>query len=427
MATPSLSIIQQSEHYQIAEEFFLSARSMERFIFMNDIDSIELIDFTENEIPLLVTRLIAIKSSIKNAMDQLPEDLMRDEVHRYIAFEGSEALKFEKMHNEMMEVIKRGANDHEQSASECVPRLLKVYNDHIDTFHRKLAEIDGHLLLNDDAPSGADVAESTKAMWLKWTCRVTVFIVFALLITVYLPKLMKQFVAYLETQNLDWCLPILLSLVLGCWLSLSPGGSMPSVMCGIVFHDNAWLAVTVSYVSTNIGALLNLAWIRLFIIHHEEQCCVKTVMKLLAVHHLRKRKDLKRLFMIWNPITIIIVLRLPFIGGGTINYLTAFQPEYISVTECIIANAIGFIPGSVLFTLFGNTIEKDIKRFLAIIWNCETWEERLITMQEWRRGIIIFFLILSAVITIFVMLLRYTRRVLKESERRSSDSVSVTI
>ena len=432
MATPpSLAVIEQSERYQLADEFHGCVQNIERFIFINNnAQNGQLIDFTEKKIPLLIFNLTAVKSSIKRGISQLSDETMREEMRRYIEFEHSEALKFKAKHDEMMNMIKRDAldaNDPQQSTRECVSGLLDLYNRHIDMFRRKLSEINSDLSSNDHEQHDDDTIGSTTSKLLNWGLRIIIFIVVLMLITVYLPIFNSHIVAYLETQNLDWCLPILLSLVLGCWLSITPGGSMPSIMCGIIFHDNPWLAVTVSYVSTNMGALFNLAWIRLLLIKNERRCCVKAVMSLFGINRFRRSLVLKRLFKIWNPISIIVILRLPFVGGGTINYLSAFQPELISVRQCIIANAIGYLPGSVLFPLFGNTIEKHIKTFLITIWNCETWEKRLITIQEWQIGIFVFILILTVVITMYALLFRYTQRILKESERRQSNSKSVML
>merc|ERR1711971_900475 len=144
----------------------------------------------------------------------------------------------------------------------------------------------------------------------------------------------------------------------------------------------------------------NLAWIRLIVIRHEENRFVHQAMGLLCVDKLRHTKTLEHLFKIWNPIWIIIILRLPFITSGAINYLSSFQPEHISVRQCIIANTIGFLPGAVLFTLCGNAVQTGLRNFFIELWNGDAG----LVIQKYQWQIVAFFVTAIGIISAYVCL-----------------------
>lgn len=238
--------------------------------------------------------------------------------------------------------------------------------------------------------------------------------------------------AWFKEHDCEWALPFVLTVVFGIYLGFSPYGGMPSMMSGVIFKDNILTAVTVSYLCVNIGSLVNLAWIRQLVIKHETNKCLKTILSLLLIDKIRKRQFLRRLFQTWNPIHIIVILRLPFITSGSINYLSSFQPEYISVKQCIIANAIGLLPGSVLFALFGVQLKSGQDFLMTLLKGGFEDAEgnpmtRAAAMKEKQWEIMAFGSIVLLVFIIYLKLFLYIRRIIKQSkaEEKSQRSEKV--
>lgn len=60
-----------------------------------------------------------------------------------------------------------------------------------------------------------------------------------------------------------------------------------------------------------------------------------------------------------HPMRIVILLRLPFLGNGALNYWLSFNslgPRPIPILPMMLGNAIGMLPGSILFALLGRQI-----------------------------------------------------------------------
>ena len=52
------------------------------------------------------------------------------------------------------------------------------------------------------------------------------------------------------------------------------------------------------------------------------------------------------------PIFMVTILRLPFLANGALNYILSMRSQ-LPVGKMLLGNALGFIPGSVLFPLAG--------------------------------------------------------------------------
>jgi len=50
----------------------------------------------------------------------------------------------------------------------------------------------------------------------------------------------------------------------------------------------------------------------------------------------------------------VVLTRLPYLSNGVFNYL--YSLSSITLKDCAIGNALGFIPGSILFSIFGTQI-----------------------------------------------------------------------
>ena len=220
-------------------------------------------------------------------------------------------------------------------------------------------------------------------------------------------------------KKCGWALSFVFTMGFGVYLGFSPYGGMPSILCGVIFKESILTAVAVSYLCVNIGALVNLAWIRQLVIKHESNPCLKTILSLLFIDKIRKRQFLRRLFQTWNPIHIIIILRLPFVTSGMISYLSSFQPEFISAKQCMIANAIGFLPGSVLFALVGERIQTGTGKFIKELVTGKISGEpadRATMIKDKQWEVTAFCCVLFVVTAVYVMLFFYIRRIIKESK-----------
>ncbi|ETO25230.1 hypothetical protein RFI_11907 [Reticulomyxa filosa] len=142
--------------------------------------------------------------------------------------------------------------------------------------------------------------------------------------------------------------PILFCLAACIWCTFSPMGYLPTVIAGITFQW--YIAPLVAYVSVNVGSLLNMIFIRKVVL----QCpCCQTVFKFLMGEKMGKISYLERVLLV-QPIKIVTLARFPYLSNGVFNYM--FSLSSVHLKDCAIGNAIGFVPGSILFSVFGSQI-----------------------------------------------------------------------
>lgn len=92
----------------------------------------------------------------------------------------------------------------------------------------------------------------------------------------------------------------------------------------------------------NVGALINLGVVRMCL----KPCAYRTFGKRLTTY-----EGLDRL-LLTQPFQTVVLLRIPYLGSGLLNY--AFSLSDVQIASYYLGNAVGFIPGSVLFALLGN-------------------------------------------------------------------------
>ena len=238
---------------------------------------------------------------------------------------------------------------------------------------------------------------------------ISAFIVLMILCTKTVQKCMK--IIRVEWQNKlgpVW-FPIVLTIIFSIWLSVSPNGSAPTILSGVIWNNQRCLAIAISYISINIGSFLNLLWIRHLVIKHEKSKCVHLTLKLLFIDKFRKTQFVRKLFETWHPIKILIILRLPYFNAGIVNYLFAFQSDKIDTGQYLIGNAIGFIPGSIVFCLFGY----QINNLIDSITKEETY---LCGFEKNKFGIVILLCCMVAVVIAYVLLIKYVRSIIKKAE-----------
>eukprot|EP00483_Globobulimina_turgida_P010806 UN10827 len=207
-----------------------------------------------------------------------------------------------------------------------------------------------------------------------------------------------------ETVGPFW-LPVVMSALFSIWLAVSPNGSAPTMVSGVMF-DSKLTAILVSYVSINIGAALNLLWIRYLVLRYEENGFVKCALKLFGINRFRKMTFVRKLFKTWNPIKILAILRLPYFNAGIINYLFSFQSDKITFVQYLIGNSIGFIPGSILFCLFG----AEISSLFTNVTKADTlWKG----IDDNKYHLAIFSVVYMVAIIFYAMLLKYVQSIIR--------------
>jgi len=122
-----------------------------------------------------------------------------------------------------------------------------------------------------------------------------------------------------------------------------PTGYFPTVLCGLTYADHFFLAWLISYTFVNLGSIFNMIWVRTL-----NLACVRSKFskKIDAFSFLNR-------LLILQPYKTILLFRLPYLYVGAVNYVMAFSD--VDFKTYIIANAIGYISGSGLFTALGRS------------------------------------------------------------------------
>jgi uncharacterized membrane protein YdjX (TVP38/TMEM64 family) len=132
--------------------------------------------------------------------------------------------------------------------------------------------------------------------------------------------------------------------------SVSPTGYLPAIATGIAYGPAA--AIPITYASVNLGALVNAVLVR--------GICKRKLPGSMAGKYAARgatllgSTGLARALKV-HPIRIVALLRTPFLGNGALNYILSLHND-LTVTNMAIGNAIGLIPGSVLFPVAGNQL-----------------------------------------------------------------------
>eukprot|EP01083_Nonionella_stella_P154747 499047_1 len=206
----------------------------------------------------------------------------------------------------------------------------------------------------------------------------------------------------------DVWLPIALGCVFSLWISISLNGATPTIISGVTF-SNKWVAFLVAYISINIGAALNLLYIRCFVLKKEENACVKYTLKLLCINKVRRMQFVHKLFKTWNPIKILVILRLVYFNTGVVNYLSSFQANHVSVRQCLIGNAIGFLPGCVLLCYFSHQIQCLLHELSK---EANSWNG----IHKHRQELTIIACAGTVTVVAYGILIHYVRNIIRDSD-----------
>ena len=109
------------------------------------------------------------------------------------------------------------------------------------------------------------------------------------------------------------------------------------------------------------------------------------------------------------------MFRAPFFTSGVTNYLFSFQSELITMKQYAIGNAIGFIPGSILFCMFGN----ELMRCYEAISSERTYSEGV---KKHPREVIIFGSVVLIGGTGCFVAWRYIQSLIKKSEEDDTET-----
>lgn len=142
--------------------------------------------------------------------------------------------------------------------------------------------------------------------------------------------------------------------------SISPTGYLTTVLAGATFDIK--IAAPLAYAIVNTAAMINLLLVRKCCTPLFDWCGSCTLSPLLARKIALKRRHAMEHFSWINEFLIaggdfrtcvshVVLLRLPFLWNGILNYVISYSS--VKPLPYAIGNAIGFLPGSVLFAIIG--------------------------------------------------------------------------
>lgn len=139
--------------------------------------------------------------------------------------------------------------------------------------------------------------------------------------------------------------------VVACvFCGLSPTGYLPAVAAGATFHYEE--SIPIAYTSVLVGAVVNVGLVRglLWQSGWLRKRCGRRAGATLG--------GLERALLA-KPVRMVALLRLPFLGNGTLNYLLSLSPlpaTWPGFWTMMAGNALGMAPGAVLFAVAGSQV-----------------------------------------------------------------------
>jgi len=126
---------------------------------------------------------------------------------------------------------------------------------------------------------------------------------------------------------------------------------MPTLVGGMVFQ--IYIAIPISWVGVNAGAILNMMWIRYCrdssTTGEMEGCVGRTVTRAVG------KFDGLEIMLREDPIFTVFIVRFPFMYNGLLNYV--FSVSNVRPLSYAIGNAFGFIPGCAVFSALGGEMK----------------------------------------------------------------------
>jgi len=161
------------------------------------------------------------------------------------------------------------------------------------------------------------------------------------------------YLAWIEHLG-TWGGPLMFLFIATIFSGVSPTGYFPSVAAGATFDYP--ISIPLSYACTLLGALLNL-----FLVRYLWEKVHGWIHYVMDRHNWKHRKKVRAGWTAGlvdalhkHPLRMTILVRLPFLGNGAFNYLLSLTK--IPAGPMMIGNAIGMLPGSILFAVMGTQI-----------------------------------------------------------------------
>ena len=148
-----------------------------------------------------------------------------------------------------------------------------------------------------------------------------------------------------------WLSVFVYSLFSVAFCSVLPTGYLPTIVGGMIFPP--YFSITISWIGVNMGALLNMIWVR--------SGCLKGCVQKVIGRAIGRYEGLENMLK-EEPFKTVVILRLPFMYNGLLNYV--FATSCVAVKPYISGNALGFIPGCVVFSFLGDKV-KSITKIVA--------------------------------------------------------------
>ncbi len=102
-----------------------------------------------------------------------------------------------------------------------------------------------------------------------------------------------------------------------------------------------------TYLSVNTGACLNLLLVRACLTH-------STRLRACVQRRTQQRWKGLDLLLARHPARTVALIRAPFLGNGTLNYILSLSN--LRATPLVLGTAVGSLPGSVLFSVLGTQV-----------------------------------------------------------------------
>jgi uncharacterized membrane protein YdjX (TVP38/TMEM64 family) len=187
---------------------------------------------------------------------------------------------------------------------------------------------------------------TTRMILIRVAIRLTTISVVVALIVRFKPPVGKWLQSYLDAITAFGPVQsmVIFWFCSAIFTTFSPTGYLPSVLAGVTFGRIA--GPIIAYTSTFTGSCLNLLLVRTVLYRLFSKCSRCTFAN-------ARFSWLEKLLKI-APFRVVLLMRLPFLMNGTLNYV--FSLSEVNWKPYFLANAIGFIPGCVCYSVLGNQI-----------------------------------------------------------------------
>jgi len=188
---------------------------------------------------------------------------------------------------------------------------------------------------------------------------------------------------------------IIFMLLMIPFTAFTPGSYAPTVLAGATFPY--YVSIPISYIGMNFGAILNFIMIRRCL----RPCAVKTCGARMARFGTFETINL---IITHHPIRTVILLRLPYLGCGILNYTFSLSP--IKFLPMLYGNLIGLVPGTILFAILGG----QARSLADVVLKGQRNPDAIITLT------LVAFSVIVCVLLLLMLVRKTARQQLREAE-----------